>query len=106
LGQLLAISPPIRAKFAEYIRRLDSVSTTDPICDSTPLHLPSSTAPVQKYFFSSLSSSYIGIILITWTLSSYISLTPKHLGSYGYPTDMISFLLSHATHLLMDCVLL
>ncbi|KAF7371904.1 hypothetical protein MVEN_00048100 [Mycena venus] len=68
-------------------------------------HQTLSSSSLQKYFFSSLSSSYIVLILITWSLSSYFPFTLKHLGSYDYLTDMISFLSSHATCSLIDHIL-
>ncbi|KAJ6531531.1 hypothetical protein DFH09DRAFT_1183382 [Mycena vulgaris] len=110
-ADLLTISPPMRAKVAKFIRHLDSISISKPVRDlpSFPV-TPSSTTIfvdyLRKSFINSLSPSSLFLVLITWTLSSYFSFTPKHLGSYGYLTDMISFLLSHATRLLMEYILI
>jgi glycerol uptake facilitator-like aquaporin len=108
-ADLLAISPPMRAKVAAFIHQLDSKSVSKPVCDPpsvpvTPSHIPYSFNSARKFFAALLSS--LVLVLITWALSTYVTSSSNHLGYYGYPTDMISFLLSHAMHLLMDCVLL
>jgi hypothetical protein len=110
IGDILAISPSMRAKFAEYIRHLDSISASKPICDLPPMPVLSSPVPtfasvLGKLFTNSLTSSSLVLILITWALSTHFSSSPKHLRYYGYITDMISFLLSYVTRSLMDYIL-
>jgi hypothetical protein len=109
-ADLLAISPPMRTKVAAFIRHLDSKSVSKPVCDPhsvsvIPSHIPNSFNSARKFFAASISPSSLVLILITWALSSYVTSSSKHLGSYGYLTDMISFILSHVTHLLMDSIL-
>ncbi|KAJ7683267.1 hypothetical protein B0H14DRAFT_3060036 [Mycena olivaceomarginata] len=107
-ADLLAISPPMRAKVAAFIHHLDSKSVSKPVCDPpsvpvTPSHIPCSFNSARKFFVALLSS--LVLVLITWAFSTYVTSSSKHLGSYGYLTDIISFLLSHVTHLLMDSIL-
>jgi hypothetical protein len=110
IGDILAISPLMRAKFAEYIRHLDSISALKPIRDPPPMPVSSSPIPtfasvLQNLFTNSLTPSSLAIVLITWALSTHFSSSSKHLGYYGYITDMISFLLSYVTRSLMDYIL-
>ncbi|KAJ7873815.1 hypothetical protein B0H14DRAFT_2718940 [Mycena olivaceomarginata] len=81
-ADLLAISPPMRAKVAAFIRHLDSSLVVKPVLNS-PL-IP--VTPPPRYIIHRSSPKII-------------------LQHYGYLTDMIFFLLSHATHLLMDSIL-
>jgi hypothetical protein len=110
-ADLLAISPPMRAKVAAFIRHLDSKSVSKPVCDLssvpvTPLSGSLSDYNLSKSFFESPSPSLFVLILITWAFYSNFSLFSKHLGYNGYLTDMISLFLSHATHLRMDYILI
>jgi hypothetical protein len=109
-SDLLVISPPIRAKVAAFNRQLDSTSVSKPIYDppsvpDIPYHVPNSFNAARKFFATSISLSSLLLVYITWALSGYISSSSKHLGYSGYLADMISFLLSHAMLLLMDCIL-
>jgi hypothetical protein len=109
-SDLLVISPPIRAKVAAFIRQLDSTSVSKPIYDppsvpDIPYHVPNSFNAARKFFATYISPSSLVLVFITWALSSYVSSSSKHLGYSGYLADTISFLLPHATHLLMDRIL-
>ncbi|KAF7372295.1 hypothetical protein MVEN_00089500 [Mycena venus] len=110
-ADLLAISPPMRAKVAAFIHHLDSKPVSKPAHDPCPLpvtpsHIPNSFNSTRNFIAASISPSSLFLVLITWALSSYISSLSKHLGSYDYLTDMISFLSSHATRLLIDYILI
>jgi hypothetical protein len=100
----------MRDKVAAFIRHLDSISASKPVHDPSPLpvappHVPHSFKSARKLFAASISLSSLILVFITWALSSYISSSSKHLGYSGYLADTISFLLPHATHLLMDRIL-
>jgi hypothetical protein len=110
IGDILAISPLMRAKFAEYIRHLDSISASKPIRDPPPVPVSSSPVPtfasiLGKLFTNSISPSSLVLILITWALSVHFSSSSKHLEYYGSLTDMISLFLSYVTRSLMDYIL-
>jgi hypothetical protein len=110
IGDILAISPSMRAKFAEYIRHLDSISASKPIRDPPPVPVLSSPVPtfvsiLGKLFTNSISPSSLVLILITWALSVHFSSSSKHLEYYGSLTDMISLFPSYVTCSLMDYIL-
>ncbi|KAJ7663342.1 hypothetical protein DFH06DRAFT_1190026 [Mycena polygramma] len=103
-ADILAFSPTVRHKLAEYIRDLDSLA----IRDSSPPPSIVSQLPgfISRFVANFLSVHSLILVLITWSLSRHFLSPSKHLGLYDYLADMIAFFLSYVTRSLLDYILI